>query len=84
MLSVASLKPILAIAGINHLSVKFEPENRQVRVRFDHYGRHSEEIISFEQIEQLFPDGQEGVQLVDQPSNAGQKVSQQGQASKSG
>ncbi len=62
MLSVGQIKTVLSLAGINNLSVKFEPESRQIRTGFDYFGKHQEEIISFEQVERLFTDSQEDVQ----------------------
>ncbi len=76
MLSLQIIKSVLAAAaGISKLSVKFEPENRQIRAIFYQYGRHTEEVISFEQIESLFTDTQEGAQDAPQQPNAGQRVS---------
>jgi len=54
MLSLEYIKPILAMAGINNLSVRFEPESGQIRAAFDQGGEHHEEIITFEQIEGIF------------------------------
>ena len=42
--------------GINNLSVRFEPESRQIRTEFDRGGEHCEEIITFQQIEAIFTD----------------------------
>ena len=75
MLSLQSIKPILAMAGINNLSVKFEPENRLIRAAFDRGGQHFEEIISFEQIEALFTDSREGTQETLQQLNARGRIS---------
>ena len=74
MLSLQIIKPILALAGINNLSVKFEPENRSIRATFDQGGRHFEEIISFEQIESLFTDSREGTQETLQQPNVRKEV----------
>lgn len=54
MLSVEQTKPILAMAGINNLSVRFEPEARCIRVEFDRGSERRTEYITFEQIESIF------------------------------
>lgn len=56
MLSLEHIKPILAMAGISNLQVRFEPESRHIRAEFDRGGEHHEEIITFEQIEAIFTD----------------------------
>ena len=56
MLFARQIKPILVMFGINNLSVKFEPESRQIRTEFDRGDEHCEEIITFEQIEDIFTD----------------------------
>jgi len=42
------------MAGINNLSVRFEPESRHIRAGFDRGGEHHDEIITFQQIEDIF------------------------------
>jgi len=48
---------ILALAGINNLSVKFDAENKQVLAGFDYYGQRIEKKIPFSEIEASFTDG---------------------------
>lgn len=61
-MQLGNLKSILSILGINRLSVKFDAENKLIRTIFEHKGENTEETITFEQIEQLFSEGQEGRQ----------------------
>lgn len=74
MLSLQNLKPFLTLAGINNLSVKFEPENRQIRTAFDYAGERCEQIITFEQIEGIFTDGQQGPQQALQQGQVRRRV----------
>ena len=52
------IKPILALAGINNPSVKFDAENKQVLADFDYHGQRIEKKIRFKEIEDSFTDGQ--------------------------
>ncbi len=76
MLSLQIIKSMLSMAGINNLSVKFEPENKQIRTVFSYAGEHCEQIITFEQIEGIFTDGQQGPQQALQQGQVRKRVSQ--------
>jgi len=57
MMLLSQLKAILALAGINNLSVKFDAENKQILADFDYHGQPIEKKIPFEDIEASFTDG---------------------------
>ena len=68
-LSLKNLKTLLALVGINNLSVKFEPENRLILAVFYRNGEKCKEIIPFDQVEGLFTDTQEATQDVQSSKN---------------
>ncbi len=64
------------MAGITSLSVKFEPEFKRIRAVFNRNGGQCEEIITFDQLEQLFADKQEGSQLSAQQQTDAENVAE--------
>lgn len=53
------IKTLFSLAGINNLTVKFEPGKELIKVNFDRAGKPVEETVSFKQVESFFR-GQEG------------------------
>ncbi|MBW8003335.1 MAG: hypothetical protein FVQ80_15200 [Planctomycetes bacterium] len=60
MLSIQYIKTVLAGFGLRNLNVKFDVDQKQVKVTFNLAGRSNERQISFEEIETAFRDSDSG------------------------
>ena len=51
------LKLMLRMFGIGDLRITFDSEQKQIKARFVYQGKQTEKIISFQDIETIFQDG---------------------------
>jgi len=73
-MDLATIKKALRLLGIRNLSVKFEPQAELIRTSFNYQGQHSEETISFQDIENILTDTEikpDNTPQIDIPTNCG-------------